>query len=49
MHHVVTASLLSVLGFSLGLLLMHVFGAPGDERRIEKASVRLRSESPARR
>ncbi len=49
MRHVLTVSLLSVLGFNLGLLLMRLFGIPGDDGPLEDAAVRLRSENPSRR
>ncbi len=49
MERVLTVTLLSVLGFNLGLLLMRLFGAPADEGPLGDAAVRLRSENPSRR
>lgn len=49
MEHVLTLSLLSILGVNLGLLLRRIFGAPGDNDPLVDACVRLRRESPARR
>lgn len=49
MEHVLAVSLLSVLGFNLGLLLTHVFGALEDEERQQDVCVRLRRACPARR
>lgn len=49
MEHVLTVSLLSVLGFNLGLLLMRLFGVPGDDGPLEDAVLRLRSQNPSRR
>ncbi len=49
MEHVLTIALLSVMGFSLGLLVMRIFGAPGDEAPLEDAAVRLQSANLLRR
>ncbi len=49
MEHLLTIGLVSVMGFSLGLLLMRLFGAPGDHGPLEDAVVRLQSASLLRR
>ena len=45
MEHPLTIVLLLTMGFNLGLLLLRVFGAPGDHESLEDACVRLRRAS----
>ena len=47
MEHPLIIAVLLVMGFNLGLLLMRVFGPPGDVERLEDASVRLRRGAPS--
>ncbi len=49
MEHPLIIAVLLVMGFYLGLLVMRVFGAPGDGERLKDASVRLQREAPSRR
>jgi hypothetical protein len=48
MDHLLIVALLLVIGFNLGLLVMRVFGSPGDQERLKDASVRLQRGSPSR-
>ena len=48
MEHRLIVALLLVIGFNLGLLVMRVFGAPGDGERLKDASVRLQRGAPSR-
>ena len=41
MDHLLIVALLLAIGFNLGLLVMRVFGSPGDDERLKDASVRL--------
>jgi hypothetical protein len=45
MEHPLTIVLLLTMGFNLGLLLLRVFGVPGDPEAHEDTCVRLRRES----
>jgi len=48
MEHLLIVALLLAIGFTLGFLVMRVFGSPGDEERLKDASVRLQRGNPSR-
>jgi hypothetical protein len=48
MEHLLSVALLLAIGFTLGFLVMRVFGSPGDHERLKDASVRLQRGNPSR-